>query len=182
MNQSKTSNKSAPKTFREVQRFRQWYLWAGLIIVNGLVAISIYFAFFENDTSQDLQGQIALLTTGLITLLATSLVLAMRLETRIDRNGLHYKFFPIHRKFRKAPIADGTTVSVVTYHPIREFGGWGIRGWGAKRALNISGNQGMRITSNDGRELLIGTQKPEEAHAYLEKFGFTAQNNLHKAE
>jgi len=48
------------------------------------------------------------------------------------------------------------------YKPLLEYGGYGIRGFGNNRALNISGNTGLQLVFKDGRKLLIGTKKGHE--------------------
>ena len=40
-----------------------------------------------------------------------------------------------------------------TYAPLREYGGWGIRGLSRKRAYNVSGNRGVELSLVDGRKL-----------------------------
>ncbi len=58
------------------------------------------------------------------------------------------------------------SVEPVTYRPLAEFGGWGIRfGRGGKRAYSARGDRGVRIQT-PSREYLIGSQRPEAlAHA-----------------
>ena len=53
-------------------------------------------------------------------------------------------------------------VESCTYQPIREFAGWGIRGWGDRIAYNVSGNTGVELTLVDGRRVLIGSQRADE--------------------
>ncbi|MHC4187375.1 MAG: hypothetical protein ACYSRQ_04200 [Planctomycetota bacterium] len=50
-----------------------------------------------------------------------------------------------------------------TYRPIKEYGGWGIRyGFGESgKAYNVKGNQGLQLVFENGKRLLIGTQKPK---------------------
>jgi hypothetical protein len=51
----------------------------------------------------------------------------------------------------------------VEYHPIKEFGGWGVRvGREGSRALNVSGTAGVRIFTTAGKMRLIGSQSPDE--------------------
>ena len=53
-------------------------------------------------------------------------------------------------------------VEAVTYRPLAEFGGWGIRfGAGGTRAYTARGNRGVRIRT-DRRAFLIGSQRPDE--------------------
>ena len=49
-----------------------------------------------------------------------------------------------------------------TYSPLREYGGWGLRGWGTSRAYNVSGNRGVELTLQDGSSIMIGSQRADE--------------------
>ena len=55
----------------------------------------------------------------------------------------------------------------MTYSPLVEYGGWGIRGWGKNVALNARGNRGVRLMLMDGRRVLVGSQRAEELAAAL---------------
>lgn len=48
----------------------------------------------------------------------------------------------------------------VTYSPIREFGGWGMRGGKQKRAWTARGNQALVLTLKDGRRVYLGSDDP----------------------
>ena len=56
------------------------------------------------------------------------------------------------------------------YKPIMEYGGWGIRGFGSNRALNIKGKIGLQLVFKNGQKLLIGTQKADEIVKILAPF------------
>ena len=67
---------------------------------------------------------------------------------------------PLYRKQIALPkIAEA---KAVTYSPIADYGGWGIRGWGKNIALNARGNRGVRLTLQGGSHVLVGSQRPEE--------------------
>jgi hypothetical protein len=97
--------------------------------------------------------------------------LSISLETKIYTNGISIRFYPIQFKyvFLKWDVIE--KVEVVRYNPIIEYGGWGYRGFknSYKRALNISGNKGIKIYFFDGKSLLVGTQKPEDLKLILSK-------------
>jgi hypothetical protein len=76
------------------------------------------------------------------------------------------------------PIADVRRAEAVEYRPISEYGGWGIRGFGKKRALNTRGNRGVLLTKTDGSTLLIGSQKPRELLDALAKAGVATEDRL----
>src|SRR5262249_58159993 len=53
-------------------------------------------------------------------------------------------------------------IEVVSYRPLRDYGGWGIRtGRDGERVLNARGNRGVLLDLGDGTPLLIGSQRPE---------------------
>jgi hypothetical protein len=51
---------------------------------------------------------------------------------------------------------------VITYSPLRDYGGWGIRYGSKGKAYNVSGNRGVRLELSNGKRLLFGSQRPEE--------------------
>ena len=102
------------------------------------------------------------------------LLRSIRLETAIREDGIYYQLFPFQWKMKKISFDDIEQIYVRNYHPIMEYGGWGIRlglfgkGW----AIDISGNKGIQIIFKDQkkRKFLLGTQKPEEAETALNTF------------
>jgi hypothetical protein len=95
--------------------------------------------------------------------------ISISLDTKIFEDGISIRFFPIQLKPIYFNWDDISKVEIVTYNPILEYGGWGYRGFNfsRKRALNISGNKGIKITFNDGKSLLIGTQREDEVQKIL---------------
>ena len=67
--------------------------------------------------------------------------------------------FPLYR--RRVALVDIASALPVTYSPIVEYGGWGIKGMPSNSALNARGNQGVRLTLRSGKRVLIGSQKPD---------------------
>jgi hypothetical protein len=55
-----------------------------------------------------------------------------------------------------------THAEVRTYSPLREYGGWGIRGPRKRRAYNVSGDEGVQLVLVDGCVVLIGSQRANE--------------------
>lgn len=84
----------------------------------------------------------------------------MRLIVEVRDDYLLVRYYPLTS--RKVLYSDIKQVEARTYSPLREYGGWGIRGWGNKRAYNVSGNKGVELELQDGQKIMIGSQKPEE--------------------
>jgi hypothetical protein len=97
--------------------------------------------------------------------------LSISLETKIYTEGISIRFYPIQLKHMFLSWDEIEKVEIIKYNPILEYGGWGYRGFknSSKRALNISGNKGIKIYFFDGKSLLVGTQKPEEFKLILSK-------------
>jgi len=71
---------------------------------------------------------------------------------------MHLGSVPLIR--RKVNYSEITTLDSVRYQPIREFGGWGVRGWGKRKAWSARGNQAVALTLEGDRLLLIGSDHP----------------------
>ena len=157
--------------FREVQRFRQRWLWV-LIILPTVVLIWIFgYGMYQQLVLGKPWGDrpmsdTALVVTNTVTILFSICIFllfaTMRLQTEVRSEGLYIRFFPLHLSFHRIPFEDLAQVEVRTYNPIREYGGWGIKGGRKNRAYNVSGNRGVRLDYANGRHTLIGSQRADE--------------------
>lgn len=48
------------------------------------------------------------------------------------------------------------------YHPLKEFGGWGIRQGRDGRAFTISGKEGVQLVLRSGTRVLVGSRQADE--------------------
>lgn len=83
----------------------------------------------------------------------------MKLVVQVFDDHLTIRFFPF--SIRMIAMNEIQFVEPVTYHPIREFGGWGIRGWSDKKVYSINGNQAVKLSLFDGSLIYIGSMKPD---------------------
>lgn len=89
------------------------------------------------------------------------LFLVVRLEVTVFADRIDIRFPPFRR--RTLARSDIAGFEVRTYQPIREYGGWGLKGWrSGKVAYNISGNRGVDLTLSSGQRLLLGSQHADE--------------------
>lgn len=159
--------------FREVQRFRQAWLWLLLVLMAVCVAAPFGYGIFKQFLLGEPWGDRAMSDTGLAvaatvaTLFVAGLTyLFYKLEmiTEVRDDSLYVRFFPFVKQ--EIPFDTIKSCEVRVYRPIREYGGWGIRyGWKG-RAYNVSGNVGVQLELTDGKRLLVGSQQSEQlAHA-----------------
>jgi len=155
--------------FREVQKFRQAWLWLILLAPMGFVGWGAYQQFVLRRP----WGDRPMPDTGLLVFcgaMALFLVwfFVLRLVTEVRDNEVTVQFVPMWRK-RTIALAQIRGAESVQYRPIRDYGGWGIRrgltGW----AYNVSGNRGVLLKFFGGTDVLIGSQRPEELAAVIEE-------------
>lgn len=150
--------------YAEVQRFRQ--IW--ILILVGFIALLSWYSFllqivigepFGTNPAPDI---LVLVLWVIFGILFPVWFLVMRLEVQVTRTDLRFRMYPLHLHWREFPLATIARAEAVTYRPLREYGGWGIRtgmkGW----AYNVSGNWGVQVTLESGRSFLLGSLHPEE--------------------
>lgn len=160
--------------FIERQKFKQWWLWLILSGINGLFIFGVYKQVLGGQQFGDkpMSNEGLLFAAGL-TILLTILFLNFRLETQIKKDGIYVRFFPFHLSFKHFTWDKIAKSFVRKYRPISEYGGWGLRlgFFGKGKAYNVSGDNGLQLEFTDHTKLLIGTNKPDELTATLEKIG-----------
>jgi hypothetical protein len=103
-------------------------------------------------------------------------LLTLRLTTTVTPEALSVRYGFLYET--RVPLAEITLAEAVEYAPVREYGGWGIRGSRRRRALNARGNQGVLVTRADGTTLLVGSQRPRELLEALAQAGVATQDRL----
>ncbi|MEP6993733.1 MAG: hypothetical protein ABI968_04350 [Acidobacteriota bacterium] len=103
-------------------------------------------------------------------------VVTLRQTTTVEVDAVTVRFGFLHKT--RIPLSEIAHAEAVSYRPVRDYGGWGIRGFGRRRALNARGNQGVLVTRSDGSTVLIGSQKPRELLAALGRGGVHTEDRL----
>ncbi len=158
--------------FSEKQRFKKYWVWLILFGLNGLFIFGlikqVILGYQFGDKPMSNMG---LIVVTILALLLSVLFFNFRLETNITTDGIYVRFFPFQLKFKFYSWKKIDQSFVREYHPIAEFGGWGIRGFSKNRAFNVSGNKGIQLIMQDGSKILIGTNKADEAKEILKQLG-----------
>lgn len=166
------------RVFEEKQRFNQWWLYAIFALVLFLLIGGIYN---NSEGFQNFDNPVLVLLL-MATIFAMVFILLLRHDTRIDTEGITTKFFPMGFSRKFFPWKKIDEVYVRKYSPIAEYGGWGIRGTGRKKAHNVAGNLGIQIVTTDKENFLIGTQKPDDARAVLQRYQHRTNKNNKKVQ
>ncbi len=152
-----------PVIYREVQKFDQLWLWLMLLIPAsfvwyGAIEQLIYGRPFGNNPLTDTWVIVIWAVFGVLMPL---FFLSVRLIIVVKNSGLYVRFFPIHISFRHYPYEILDSYETITYRPILDYGGWGIR-YGLKgKIYNIKGKNGLMLKFRDGADLMLGSQEAD---------------------
>ncbi|NNJ97035.1 MAG: hypothetical protein HKP12_07725 [Gammaproteobacteria bacterium] len=155
--------------FHEEQQFRQPWVWILLLLLTlGVSALFIYGIYKQLYLGQAWGDRPmtdnALIFSAVLTVAVSGgaclLFYTLRLITIVNGAGIQLRFFPLTRKNIRFDAI--RSCKAVRYHPIREYGGWGIRFSKKGRAYNVSGDRGVQLELSTGKSFLIGSQKADE--------------------
>lgn len=157
--------------FFEKQRFRQWWVWLILIGVNVLciigciLQIGLKRPFGDNPVSDT-----GLIIITVVLFMVTVVLLSCALQTYINEEGVFVRYFPFQFRYKFYNWNTIRASYVRKYSPVREYGGWGVRvGFNATKAYTMSGNIGLQLILQNGKKVLIGTNRPDHLKRVLMK-------------
>jgi hypothetical protein len=145
-----------PPVFHEEQRFLARPLALALLVL-GVLGVAYGLA------TGSWHGPEALPYVLLLLLPTLFYLLELRVAVYLDR--VEIRFRPLLR--REIPLSTVESCQAVEYRPIREYGGWGIRMRPGKRAYTVSGTEAAELALDDGRRILIGSQRSRELAAAI---------------
>jgi hypothetical protein len=153
---------TAPVAFREEQRFRQLWIW---ILILGVAALQWWGWIqqillgrpFGDNPGPDWMVWVfwALFGIGL-----PLFFVYLRLVVEVDDQGVWLRYVPLTRRVIRFDEIE--RCEATDYQPLRQYGGWGVRGLGSNRAYNVSGSQGVRLHLRSGDVVVIGSQRSQE--------------------
>ncbi len=153
---------TAPVAFHEEQRFRQLWIWALILGVAALqwwgwIQQILLGRSFGDNPGPDWMMWLFWLLFGIGLPL---FFVYLRLVTEVRADGVWLRYVPLTK--RMIPFAEIERCEAVDYKPLRQYGGWGVRGLGSNRAYNVSGSHGVRLHLRNGDVVVIGSQRPQE--------------------
>jgi hypothetical protein len=159
--------------FTEKQKFTHWWIWIILLGFNCFFLYGIYRQIIMKEIFGDNpMSNAELLLVYAFLLVITLFFIIMRLETKIDKEGIYVRLFPLHVNYKFFKWNDIEKAYIRKYNPILEFGGWGIRFGFKGMAYNVSGNKGLQLEFRNGYKLLIGTNRAEDLNYILTQNNF----------
>ena len=159
-------------TFHEEQQFRQMWVWIILIIPTIILwYIAIQELVFGNTVGNSNMSKEMMFAFWFgFGVLFPLFFYKLKLITQVRRDGLYIKFAPIHFSFKKIQLDNLKRNFVRNYDPIIEYGGWGIKYGKNGKVYNVSGNRGVQLEFMDRKNILIGSQKPDQLNSAIEQY------------
>jgi hypothetical protein len=162
--------------FIEKQNFRKWWHYAiagfPVIIISSMFCL-VQFDFVSTKNNQ--KEPLIFLILIVFTILVFIWFLFLKLKTTINEKGIFVNYGGIPFCEKNMRWEDITSISVIKYSPLYDYGGWGVKysifnGW----CYNVAGDFGIKIIGIDKNPFLIGTQQKEEAEKIINHY-FTNQ-------
>ena len=153
--------------YSEQQRFNQSFTLLIIVPVLAITSYQIFEIVADNTRTITNEELIGLIIAFVLTIGVGLLLYNMRLMVQIDDEKIHVRFRPFVN--RTIYWTDVEQAYIIRYKPIMDYGGWGIRRRFGKIAYSVAGKDGLQLKLKDGKQILIGTQKPEEVKLLLKK-------------
>ena len=154
-------------SFRETSRlFRPAFLFSFLPVF-----VIMAWLFFDQRAKRDNLGVILSIVTIVICTVALCFMFLLKLTTTITDEGIAFKYAPTMRQFKLYPWEQIASVSIVSYNPIQDFGGWGLKKskkYG--KGYTTKGNKGLWIQLTDGQSILLSVFAIEDIKTILPHF------------
>ena len=157
--------------FHEEQNFRQnWIIGLSMVTMAVVIILEIYGMYQQlylgkpwgDHPTTDKELLITSIAIIIFLCLLILLFLTLTLVTEVRDTGIYYKFPVFINRMHEIKKEEIDHYFVGKYHPILDYGGWGIRiqPWKGK-AFNVKGRQGVKLYLKNGKTILFGTQDPD---------------------
>lgn len=93
-------------------------------------------------------------------------LLTVRLGTDVRDGELILAMRGMWRRWR-IPLADITSAEEISFDPVRDFGGFGIRSGRAATSYIASSHEGVLVRLSSGKTVVVGSERPAELVAAL---------------
>jgi hypothetical protein len=148
--------------FREKQAFRVGYAKIAMAMPPAILSvICCRQVFFHHSWGYGSVTNGDLLFLTILTLGVYVRLITVRLVTELRPGQLSIAMKGFWQEIR-VPVAEIRTAVPVEYKPAEEYGGYGVRSGPRGQAYIASGNQALQLELQDGRRLLVGSQRSQE--------------------
>jgi hypothetical protein len=155
-----TNISGAPSLFCEVQYFRSnRFMILTLAVI--FIALAVLLVEIEKLSKRGITPYPLYILVAFI-LLIFLFTYFMNLKIEVSYSELKFIMIPLMFRAKRHQLSEIEKAEAVSFRPILDFGGWGIRYGKGMWAYNVYGNKGVVVYLKSGKKFLLGTQKAEE--------------------
>jgi hypothetical protein len=157
--------------FHEKQKFT--FLPAKIIV--GLIQVLFLWGLiqqviFDKPWGVKPASDSALIIINIGVFLLLLLFISIKLKTDITEENISFQMLPFQIRKRSIPWNKVQQARVIKYDGFNEYWGFGIKymrgkGW----CYTLPGEYGIKLILKNGKQILIGTDKPKELHQTVKK-------------
>jgi hypothetical protein len=152
----------AERLFFEEQAFRQRRMRLLLAVPPSiLLLLAIWQVVLGHPWGKHPMSNAGLIGWTLFLWFVYVRLVRVRLVTELAPSELLVSMRGLWRR-RRIPVSDIKSVEVITFDPVRDFGGYGIRATRHGTAYIAGGNDGVRLQLTSGATVLIGSERSKE--------------------
>lgn len=152
-----------PRTHYEERT--SWAWWVHFLIIGLFFGIPVFVLLPE--ALKGVAGGMHAIEPSILFLLFLVLPVLFyaflgQLRVRVTDRGVEAAWGLSEAFKKRFPFEEIVDAEGVTYSPLREFGGWGIRiGFGKKRAWTTRGNRALVLHLTDETRFYLSSERPE---------------------
>lgn len=156
-----------PSWFHESQKLRQWHVRILLALPPAaLVVMTVRQVVFHHPWGQKPPSNGGLIFLTVLLALVYLRLITVRLVTDLGKDQLSVGLRGLWPS-RRIPLSQVRSAKAITYDPVRDYGGYGIRSGRLGAAYIASGNRAVQLELASGRKILVGSQRADELAAKL---------------
>jgi hypothetical protein len=88
-------------------------------------------------------------------------LITVKLVTEVESNQVSVAMRGLWRSYRIS-LEAVKSVQTITFHPIADWGGYGVRSTAKGKAFIAQGNRGVQLELKKGGVIVVGSQRPDE--------------------
>jgi hypothetical protein len=155
-------SRRAERLFYEEQTFRQRRMLVLLAVPPSvLLLLVIWQVVLGHPWGKHPMSNMSLIGWTIFLWLVYVHLVRVRLVTELGPSELLVSMRGLWRT-RRIPVNDIRSVAVITFDPVRDYGGCGIRSTRHGTAYIAGGNNGVRLELTRGATVLIGSERCKE--------------------
>lgn len=159
----------APVIYEERQKLNLGLLWLPILAPMLMMWYGFYQQIIKGRPvgTRPAPDAILIVLFVIFGLLFPYFMLKTALILQVRPDGFYFRYYPFHLRFHKVSWLDIKEAELITFSPVRDFGGYGIKYARGAKIYVAKGNKGLKITPLTGRQLIFSSDNPEMLLGYM---------------